>query len=177
MRDHGGAPLGEIDEHERLGGRDHERIVLDAIRRALVRRARPADPRHPHEHLEQVVEPRGRVVLDGGRAHDEFAVTHVEPAQVPVVLDARVVEVGQVAPVVDDALRVRVREPHARERRVLEGRPPIRHAPELQRGHGLDPMATMSLMSQTLEAPVRVEEPEQREAPQACTRVSSGSTT
>ena len=40
----------------------------------------------------------------------------------PLVLDAREVEVGQIAAVVDDSLRVGVREADARERRELERR-------------------------------------------------------
>ena len=47
----------------------------------------------------------------------------------PVILGACVVEVRQVAAVVDDALRIRVREPHTRECRVLEGRPPVSDSP------------------------------------------------
>src|SRR5512132_3423782 len=48
-----------------------------------------------------------------------------------VVLDARLVEVGQVAAVVDDALGVRVREAHACEGGVLERRLASRGVPEL----------------------------------------------
>ena len=73
-----------------------------------------ADPRHAHERLDELVEARRREVVDLRGAHDELvAVETREPAEVPVVLGARVVEVGEVAAVVDDALGVRVREPDA----------------------------------------------------------------
>ena len=45
-----------------------------------------------------------------------------EEPEVPLVLDAREVEVGEVAPVVDDPLCVGVGEPDAREGRELERR-------------------------------------------------------
>ena len=53
-----------------------------------------ADPLDAHEHLEQVVEPRAGVVLDGRRAHREIGVAEVPAAEVAVVLGAREVEVG-----------------------------------------------------------------------------------
>ena len=52
-----------------------------------------------------------------------------------VVLDARAVEVGQVAAVVDDPLRVGVGEADPREARVLERRLAVCDAPELERHH------------------------------------------
>ena len=52
-----------------------------------------------------------------------------------MVLGPRVVEVGQVAAVVDDALRVGVREPDPRDRRVLERRLPVGDLAELDRRH------------------------------------------
>src|SRR4029077_16537960 len=71
-------------------------------------------------------EDRGGEVLDVARAHDELlalvADIHPEQVEVPVVLDPREVEVGQVAPVVDDPLRVRVREADACLRAEPEGR-------------------------------------------------------
>ena len=63
--------------------------------------------------LDQVVEPGRRVILDRGCAHDELAPRDLRSAEVPVVLGPGVVEVGEVAAVVDDALRIRVREPDA----------------------------------------------------------------
>src|SRR5207248_11528249 len=85
--------------------------------------------------LDQVVEPGGREVLDRGGAHHELLVSHLglEHLQVPVILDAREVEVREVPAVVDDALRVRVREAHARECGVLERRLAIRDVAELDR--------------------------------------------
>ena len=53
--------------------------------------------------------------------------------EVAVVLRPRVVEVRQVAAVVDDSLSVGVREPDPRDRRVLERRLAIRDAAELHR--------------------------------------------
>ena len=125
------APRAEVDQHERLLGRDHQRVVREAVRGALVRHARAPDPAHAHERLDQVVESGGRVVLDRRGAHHELAALGSEPSEMAVVLRACVVEVRQVAPVVDDALRVRVGEPHASQRRVLERRPPIGDPPEL----------------------------------------------
>ena len=55
----------------------------------------------------------------------------LDAAEVPVVLRARVVEVGEVPPVVDNALRVGVGEPDAVERRVPERRLPVGDVPEL----------------------------------------------
>ncbi len=123
-------PRAEVDQHERLLGRDHQRVVREAVRGALVRHARAPDPAHAHERLDQVVESGRRVVLDRRCAHHELAALGSEPSEMAVVLRACVVEVRQVPPVVDDALRVRVGEPHASQRRVLEGRPPIGDAPE-----------------------------------------------
>ena len=51
------------------------------------------------------------------------------------VLDARVVEIGQIAPVIDDSLRVGVREAHARERGVLERRLAVGRLSEIHRRH------------------------------------------
>ncbi len=122
----------EIDEHERLLRGDHQRLVRKAIGGALVRHARPADAAHADERLDQVVEPGGRVILDRGRAHDELPPCYLRSAEVPVVLGSGVVEVREVAAVVDDALRVRVREPDARERRVLERGAPVSESTELR---------------------------------------------
>ena len=68
-----GARAREVDEHERLRRRHHQRVVLHPVGGALVGRARPADPGGADEDLEQVVEARRRVVLDGRGAHDEVA--------------------------------------------------------------------------------------------------------
>ena len=86
-----------------------------------------------HEALEQVVETGGRVVLDVRGAHHVLGAVDPEAAEVAVVLGARVVEVGEVAAVVDDALGVRVREPDAGQRRVLERRPAVGDPAELRR--------------------------------------------
>ena len=91
------------------------------------------DAADAYERLDQVVETRGRVVLDRGCAHHELAAGGRGRSEVAVVLGPRMVEIGEVPPVVDDALRIRVREPDARERRVLEGRAPARDSPELWR--------------------------------------------
>ena len=75
------------------------------------------------------------MVLDRGRTHDELGAldVHRRGSQVAVVLCPGVVEVGEVAAVVDDSLRVRVREPDAGERGVLERRPAVGDAAELER--------------------------------------------
>ena len=127
----------QVDEDERLRRRHHQRVVLHPVGGAIVGDARPADPSGAHEDLEQVVEPRRRVVLDVRRSHHEVAALEAvrRPAEVAVVLGAGVVEVGEVAAVVDDPLRVGVREPHARDRRVLERRPAIGDPAELDLGH------------------------------------------
>jgi hypothetical protein len=61
-------------------------------------------------------------------AHDELglAVLDGEQVQMAVVFDAGVVEVGEIAPVVDDALGIRVRKAHSCERRELKGRLAVR---------------------------------------------------
>src|SRR5438093_2449496 len=127
--------LREVDEHERLLRRDHEQVVVVAVRRAFVGDARPSDARNADEDLEQVVEDGRSEILDRRRAHDELAValTRGEHLEVPVVLDPGLVEVGEVAAVVDDALRVRVGESDSRECRVLERRPAARDLTELER--------------------------------------------
>jgi di/tripeptidase len=76
------------------------------------------------------------VVLDGRGSHDELRVGKLDWSEMAVVLGPRVVEVGEVTAVVDDALGVGVREPDARERRVLERRPPVRDATKLERVGG-----------------------------------------
>ena len=129
-------PRLEIDEDERLRRGDHQRVVREPERAEVVRDARPPEPLDADEALEEVVEPRGRVVLDVRGAHHELGAVEAEAAEVPVVLGARVVEVREVAAVVDDALGVGVREPDARERRVLVGRTPVGDPAELERrGH------------------------------------------
>src|SRR5207237_5949263 len=92
------------------------------IRCEVVRHARAPDPGNAAEHLDLVVEDGRSEVLDGVRTHDELpavlaVVQQAEPAQ---VLDPGEVEVRVVTAVVDDALRVRVREPNARPCRELE---------------------------------------------------------
>jgi hypothetical protein len=100
----------------------HEEIVLDAIGGESVGHAGSADPARPHEHFQEVVEAGGRMVLDGGGAHDELALAHValEEPEVTQVFDPGEVEVGEVAAVVDDALGVGIGEADAR-RRSLNG--------------------------------------------------------
>src|SRR5205085_11515680 len=62
-----------------------------------------------------------------------------QQAEVAQVLNAGHVEVGQVPAVVDDALRVRVREADPRERRELERRHPVGWPAELDHGAMLNP--------------------------------------
>ena len=100
-------------------------VVRKSIGGALVGHARAADPADPYERLDEIVEAGWCVVLDRGCAHHELAARCREAAEVPVVLRPRVVEVREVATVVDDALRIRVGEPHARQRRVLERWAPV----------------------------------------------------
>src|SRR5262245_40752797 len=92
----------------------------------LVRRARPSDACEAHVDVDQVVEHGRREILDRERAHDEFlalrADVHAEHAELAVVLDARAIEVREVAAVVDDPLCVRVGEADARSDRELERR-------------------------------------------------------
>jgi hypothetical protein len=99
----------------------------------VVREARPADLLDAHERLDQVVEARGGVVLEHGGAHHELAAVEVDRAEVPVVLRPRVVEVGEVAAVVDDPLRVGVGEPHPVERGVPERRLAVGDVAQLHR--------------------------------------------
>jgi len=89
----------------------------------------------PYEHLQEVVEAGGRLVEDVRGAHDELgrAMVECQQLEVAVVFDARVVEVGEIASVVDDPLRVGVREADAGEggeleRRLTVGRPAEVHA-------------------------------------------------
>ena len=102
------------------------------MRGALVRDARPAEPADTDEALEELVEACGRVVLDVRGAHDVLGPVDPHVAEMPVVLGAGVVEVRQVAAVVDDALRVGIREPDARQSGVLERRPLAGRPPELR---------------------------------------------
>ncbi len=72
-----GRALVERDADERRGRRRHQQVaavVVDPVGGVVVGDARRADPRDAHEHLEQVVEPSGGVVLDGRRAHREVDV-------------------------------------------------------------------------------------------------------
>ena len=132
LGDRHGAAHRDVDQNDGLGRRHHELVVGKADGDALVGRAGAADAADADETLDQVVEAGRRVVLDARSAHRELRAVHAEAAEVTVVFRSRVVEVRQVAAVVDDALRVRVREPDACQRRVLEGRTPARDAPELQ---------------------------------------------
>src|SRR5262249_38254603 len=98
--------------------RGHEhRTVANAVRLELVRRARATDARNPDVHFDEIVEHGRCVVLDRERAHDELvsflADVHPEHAAIAEVLDASTVEVGEIAAVVDDSLRVRVGEADA----------------------------------------------------------------
>ncbi len=118
----------------RLVRRDRERVGRDLVGGELEGDAGASDPGDSHEDLDLVVEPRGREVLDVVRAHDEVAAgVPVQHAEQAVVLDPREVEVGGVAAVVDDPLRVRVGEPDPRlraelERRLRHGRDPSEEA-------------------------------------------------
>src|SRR5436853_369439 len=89
LRDLACFALLEVDEDERLRRGDHEDVVARAVRGGLVRRARAADARDADEHLELVVEDRGRVVRDRAGTHDELhaglADLHPEHAQLAVV--------------------------------------------------------------------------------------------
>ena len=129
----------EVDEDEGLLRGHHQHVVVVLVGGELVAHARAPDPRDADEDLDQVVEAGRREVLDRVRAHDELVLARarLEQAEVTVVLDPRGVEVGQVAAVVDDPLRVGVGEADARERRVLERRLAVGHVPELDR-HALD---------------------------------------
>src|SRR5688572_31392342 len=72
VRHRRGTSRGVVDQDERLLRGRHERVVGQAVRGALVRDARPSDPGHPDERLDQVVEASRSVVLDGGCPHDEL---------------------------------------------------------------------------------------------------------
>src|SRR5829696_2370389 len=130
----GGLSLRQIDEDERLARRHHQGVVLHAIRLVETGGAGVPDARDPDEDLQQVVEAGRRVVLDRARPHHELVVVGAAPeqAEVPEVLDPRLVEVRQVPAVVDDTLRVGFREADACQRRVLERRLALRDAPELE---------------------------------------------
>src|SRR5262249_39849123 len=108
--------------------------------------ARTADAALAAEHLDRVVEAGGREVLDRDRPHHELALAGAaEQSQVAQVLGAGEVEVGEVAAVVDDPLRVRVRAADAGPRGVLERRQAIGRATELERGHaGILPCRRMT---------------------------------
>ena len=120
-------------ENERLGSLRHERLVGEAVGGALVGNARPADPPHAYERLDQIVEARRRQILDLGCTHDELGPHKPDVAEMPVVLGPRVVEIGEIAPVVDDALGVGVGEPDPVQGGVLEGRPAVGDTSQLQR--------------------------------------------
>ena len=108
---------------------DEEHVVRYPIGRELERDARATDPRDVCEDLDLVVEPRGREIFDIVGAHHELAAAApvVQEAETAQVLDARKVEVGVVAPVVDDPLRVRVGESHPRAGGEREGRRRLLH--------------------------------------------------
>jgi hypothetical protein len=56
-----------------------------------------------------------------------------EQLEVAVIFDARVVEVGEIAPVINDALRIGVREPDPGQRRKLEGRLSVGRSAQVHR--------------------------------------------
>ena len=131
---HRHGPAGrDVDQHHRLGARDHQLVVREPVRRDVVGDARAADAADADEALEQVVEAGRREVLDVRGPHHELGSLDPQRAEMPVVLGARVVEVRQVAAVVDDTLGIRVREPHARQRGVAKRWPAIGGAAELER--------------------------------------------
>jgi hypothetical protein len=126
---------------ERLRRRDHQHVVGGAVGGELEGDARPTDAGEADEHLDEVVEHGGRVVLDGARAHDELVAriaVHPEEPEVAQVFDPGRVEVRQVAAVVDDALGVGVGEADARERGELERRPAVRARAGVLVDHGCD---------------------------------------
>ena len=100
----------------------HQLVVLDTVGRYLVHGAGAAEPRNPDEDFEQVVETGGREVLDVRGAHHELVVgLELQQTEMSVVLDPSEVEVGGVTAVVDDALRVRVREADRVKAEYLKG--------------------------------------------------------
>ena len=122
----------EVDENERLCRGDHQRVVGEAIRRALVGDARAPDParcaRMPRSGRRSGPE---RGTRRATRRMTNSAPSIEGASQMTVVLGTCVVEVRQVPAVVDDTLCVRVREPDPGERRVLERRPAVGHAADL----------------------------------------------
>src|SRR5664280_92529 len=127
----------DVDQHERHARRAHEAMVVEPVGGALDRHAAVADPRRPHVHVEQLVEPGRGLIGDLEGPHHELALAlpvRLQP-QVAVVLQPRIVEVGQVAPVVDDPLCVRVGERNARQRRIAEWGVPVRQVPGLEVRH------------------------------------------
>ena len=105
-----------------LGGA-HEEVIVDAVDAVLEADARDADPLRADEHLEQVVEACGRLVDDRGRAHHEILPDGLlRRSEMALVLHAGEVEIGEVAAVVHDPLRVRVGEADTFENGELERR-------------------------------------------------------
>src|SRR5205823_1740516 len=114
-RDLDRSPRLRVDEDERLVRGDEERVVRHLEGGELESHARPPDLRDPDADLELVVEPGGGQVLDVVSSHHELAErVPVEEAERAEPLRAREVEVRVVAPVVDDTLRVCIRERDAR---------------------------------------------------------------
>lgn len=113
-----------IDQDDRQTRGAHQSVVFDPVGGALIPDARVADPRGPNEDLKEVVEHRRGLVFHIQRAHDELAVSVPlrGKTEVPEVLAPGVIEVGQVAAVIDDALRVGVAEPDPGERGIAERR-------------------------------------------------------
>jgi hypothetical protein len=137
---------------ERRTGRRVATSISTSVRRAvhisrssstlyaapLDRQAAVTDPGRSHVDVEQLIEAGRRLIRDFERPHHELVLA--EPvrleSQVAVVFQPGVVEVGEVAPVVDDSLGVRVGERDARQRRVLERRVPVGQAAGLEVRHG-----------------------------------------
>src|SRR5664279_5893953 len=91
----------DVDQHERHARGAHEAVVVEPVGGALDRHAAVTDPRRPHVHVEQLVEPGRCLVRHLERPHHELALAlpvRLQP-QVSVVLQPGIVEVGQVAPV------------------------------------------------------------------------------
>ncbi len=119
-----------VDQHHHLLGVGQQRARLALVHGHLPAPRRAADRRGADEDLDLVVEARRRLVLARHVAHHELepGSERVQEPEVALVLDARAVEVGEVAPVVDDGLGVGLVEAHALARREAVRRPRTRRS-------------------------------------------------